>query len=89
MTIRRPAHLDFTSAPGPDARCDDALIPLRQRGLQLHSVRAADGTRHGGVGSYSKFPALVLFLNLLRVYNNESDRFTSIAFLLFLTNLTS
>lgn len=29
-TDTRPAHLDYTPAPRPDARCDDALTPFRQ-----------------------------------------------------------
>lgn len=41
---------DAMPAPGPDARCADALTPLRQRWRPLLSLRAACGTRHGGVG---------------------------------------
>lgn len=41
---------DAMPAPGPDARCADALTPLRQRWRPLLSLRAAYGTRHGGVG---------------------------------------
>lgn len=41
---------DAMPAPGPDARCSDALTPLRQRWRPFLSLRAACGTRHGGVG---------------------------------------
>ena len=41
---------DATPAPGPDARCAYALTSLRQRWRPLLSLRAACGTRHGGVG---------------------------------------
>ena len=40
-------------APRPDGRCADALTPLRQRWRPLHSLRAASGSRHGGVGKLS------------------------------------
>ena len=41
---------DAMPAPGPDVRRADAQTPHRQRWRPLLSLRAACGTRHGGVG---------------------------------------
>ena len=51
LTILPPTHIDLKPTPGPDVRCADALTTLRQRGLPLHSLRAAYGSRLGGAGS--------------------------------------
>lgn len=50
MPTQRPAHIDYTPAPGPKARCAAPQTPLRRRGRPLHSLRAASGARRRGAG---------------------------------------
>ena len=50
MTIQRPTHLDYMPVPRPDERSAiPAYTPAVVR--PLHLLRAACGSRHGGVGS--------------------------------------
>lgn len=50
-TDTSPAHLDYTPTPDPDARCDDALTPLRQSANHFTHSEFAYGLGQGQVGT--------------------------------------